>query len=183
MAASAPDLTRRLAAHGHHIPVAGRNLDRANAFCSGLANAEPVVADRNRPLDDLRRDHRPDIVIDAAGPFQGSGYEVPLACARASIHYLDLADARDFVTGIAALDQLARDGGVAISASNATSASASVAAAILSYVGRPVRRWRQGWGWQNIHRHTFAAGGVSLRGRWVALAEVPDLDLMPDMLP
>jgi hypothetical protein len=159
-------------------------------------------------------------LIDAAGPFQGSGYQVPLACARAAVHYLDLADARDFVGGIAGLDQQARDSSIAIitgassvpalsgavarrlaagmdavqtvdiaiSASNSASAGTSVSAAILSYVGKPIRLWRgdgwiRGWGWQDLRRRNFAAGGVVLRGRWLALADVPDLDLMPAMLP
>jgi hypothetical protein len=209
-----------LAARGHHILVAGRNLDRAKVFCAGLANADPVVADRNRPLDQLLREQRPALLIDAAGPFQSSGYQVPLACVRAGVHYLDLADARAFVTGIGALDRQARDGGVAIvagassvpalsgavarhlatgmddvetvdiaiSASNSATAGASVSAAILSYVGKPVRlwqgeRWIDRWGWQDLRRRTFAAGNVVLRGRWLALADVPDLDLIPAMLP
>jgi hypothetical protein len=46
----------------------------------------------------------PHLVIDAAGPFQGSDYRVPSACIAAAIPYLDLADARDFVCGIGALD-------------------------------------------------------------------------------
>src|SRR5881628_23475 len=55
-----------------------------------------------------------DLVIDAAGPFQGSSYAVPEACIAARIPYLDLADGRDFVCGIGALDQAARAAGVAI---------------------------------------------------------------------
>lgn len=214
-------LARRLAGRGYHILVAGRNLEKARAFCAGVAGTEPVVADRNGDLDTLLAGHRPDLLIDAAGPFQTSGYDVPQACIRAGIAYLDLADARDFVTGIGDLDDAARAAGVAIvsgassvpalsgavarhlaegmdrvtqvevaiSASNRATAGPSVAAAILSYVGRPVRlwrnqRWTRGWGWQELRRETFAVAGVpDVRGRWIALAEVPDLDLMPDMLP
>lgn len=214
-------LTRRLAGRGYHILVAGRNAEKARAFCAGLGGTEPVVADRDGDLDRVLARHRPDLLIDAAGPFQNSGYHVPLACARAGVPYLDLADARDFVTGIGALDAAAVEAGVAIisgassvpalsgavarhladgmtrvtqvevaiSASNRATAGPSVAAAILSYVGKPVRlwrhrRWTQGWGWQQLRRETFAVAGVpEVRSRWVALAEVPDLDLMPDMLP
>lgn len=165
--------------------------------------------------------YRPDLVIDAAGPFQGSGYAVPLACAKESVPYLDLADARDFVTGIHALDEPARRSGVpivagassvpalsgaaarhlaegleavravdiAISASNRATAGASVAAAILDYVGKPIRlwrgrRWTVGWGWQELRRETFAVGEAPpLKNRWLALADVPDLDLLPAALP
>jgi hypothetical protein len=138
-----------------------------------------------------------------------------------SVPYLDLADARTFVTGIAALDGPAHEAGVAIiagassvpalsgavarrladgldairaveisiSASNRATSGKSVAAAILSYVGRPIRlwrgrRWTWGRGWQGLRRETFVVEGTpALKGRWLALAEVPDLDLMPDMLP
>jgi hypothetical protein len=73
---------------------------------------------------------------------------------------------------------------IAISASNRAVAGPSVAAAILSYVGRPVklwrgRRWANAWGWQEVRRERFAIAGEAPLNRWVALAEVPDLDLMP----
>lgn len=107
-------LTRRLVDRGHYVLVAGRNKDKAMAFCAGLARTEPVVADRNSDVDRLLAEHRTDLLIDAAGPFQESGYQVPLACARASVSYLDLADAREFVTGIISVDDAARQGGVAV---------------------------------------------------------------------
>lgn len=44
---------------------------------------------------------RPELVIHTAGPFQGQGYAVALACLRAGAHYVDLADGRDFVGGFA----------------------------------------------------------------------------------
>lgn len=214
-------LTRRLLAHGHTVLVAGRSLDRARAFCTGLERTEPVTADRNGDLTPLLAKAAPDLVIDAAGPFQGSDYRVPRACVAAKIPYLDLADARDFVTGIRALDDTARDADIAvvagassvpalsgavvrqlamgldrvfsveiaISASKRATVGGSVVAAILSYLGRPIRLWRgrrwdQGFGWQELARETFALDdGTKLAGRWVALADVPDLDLLPESLP
>lgn len=215
-------LTRRLIDRGHSVVVAGRNLDRATAFCREVSGgAEPAVADRNGDLGPLLAKHSPDLLIDAAGPFQESDHRVPLSCIRASIPYLDLADARAFVTGISALDKAARDAGVAviagassvpalsgavartlaagldkvcsvemaISASRRATVGASVVAAILSYVGRPVKLWRgqrwdHGFGWQELRRETFAlSDGTRLRGRWLAIADVPDLDLLPESLP
>ena len=45
------------------------------------------------------------------------------------------------------------------------------------------RRWTWAWGWQELRREAFSLEGKRiLRGRWLALADVPDLDLMPDML-
>jgi NAD(P)-dependent dehydrogenase (short-subunit alcohol dehydrogenase family) len=214
-------LTRRLLARGHTVLAAGRSLDKAKAFCAGLEGTEPLAADRNGDLAPLLAKAKPDLVIDAAGPFQGSDYRVPRACVAAKISYLDLADARDFVTGIGALDNAARDAGVsvvagassvpalsgavarhlaagldrvfsveiAISASKRATAGGSVVAAILSYLGRPIRLWRgrrwdQGFGWRELARETFALDdGTKLAGRWVALADVPDLDLLPETLP
>jgi hypothetical protein len=203
------------------VLVAGRSLDKSTAFCAGLERAEPVVADRNGDLAPLLATTTPDLVIDAAGPFQGSDYRAPLCCVRAKIPYLDLADARAFVTGIGALNGQASDAGVAvvagassvpalsgavaralaagldrifgvemaISASKRATVGASVVAAILSYLGKPIRLWRgrrwdEGFGWQELARETFALrDGTVLAGRWLALADVPDLDLMPESLP
>jgi hypothetical protein len=43
------------------------------------------------------------LVIHAAGPFQGADYRVAECCLEVGSHYLDLADAREFVTGIGRL--------------------------------------------------------------------------------
>src|SRR5438067_969516 len=77
----------------------------------------------------------------------------------------------------------------ALSASNRAGGGASVVAAILSYVGKPVRLWRgRRWttrhGWQELRRVDYRfAGGRGLPGRLVALVDVPDLALLPDLLP
>ncbi len=213
-------LSRRLSAAGHTVIVAGRSLEKARRFAATLAGAEAIAADRTSELAPVLAAARPDLVIDAAGPFQGSGYNVPEACIAAGMSYLDLADARDFVTGIGALDEAAQRAGItviagastapaltgavvrklaegldrvdqveiALSASARTTAGASVTRAILSYVGRPVRLWRGGrWdegarGWGEVRNVEMRCGVFSLR-RKVALAEVPDHDLLPPMLP
>jgi NAD(P)-dependent dehydrogenase (short-subunit alcohol dehydrogenase family) len=233
-------LCARLAGEGHHVLVGGRNRDKAEAFCAkltkegrtglhpfgdeaGLAvrSAEPVVVDRGGDVASVLAATGPDLVIDAAGPFQGSDHAVPQACIAAAIPYLDLADGRDFVTGIAALDADAKAAGIpivsgasslpaltgaivgalargldrvesveaALSASNRASGGASVVEAILSYAGQPLRLWRGGrWetahGWQELRRIDFeVAGAQPLSGRLVALVDVPDLELIPDLLP
>ncbi len=214
-------LSRRLAAAGHDVVVAGRRFEHAAAYCAAHPRCRPIRADRNEAVEPVLECVRPHLVIDAAGPFQGRGYDLPGACVAAAIPYLDLADRRSFVTGIGALDAPARAAGVAIlagassvpglsgavvrhlaegmdrvtavevaiSGSNRATAGTSVAAAILSYVGRPIRLWRGGrWsmrtGWQELRRDRFAlADGSSLGRRWLALADVPDLDLVPGRLP
>jgi hypothetical protein len=213
-------LSRRLAGLGFDVIVAGRSLARAEAFCREVAGCCPAQADRNEGLADRLASEAPDIVIDASGPFQSTGYGVIAACIAAGISYVDLADARDFVTGITRFDQAARDAGVAvvsgassvpalsgavarrlatglervtsveiaISASSRASVGPSVAKAILGGVGRPICVWRGGrrivrHGWQELRRERFTvAGGADLGGRLVALADVPDLALLPPRL-
>jgi len=55
-----------------------------------------------------------DVVVHTAGPFQGQDYGVARAAIDARCHYIDLGDGREFVAGIAALDQLARANGVSV---------------------------------------------------------------------
>jgi hypothetical protein len=213
-------LTRRLLAAGHEVVVAGRSADKGAAFCARLAQCEAVVADRTNGIGMAMARIRPDLVVDAAGPFQDSGYTVPEACIAMRIPYLDLADARGFVAGIGGLDKAAKAAGIAviagassepalsgavarklaegmesiaeveivISASNRAVGGASVAHAILSYVGKPLELWRGrrrdvGFGWQELRRVRFAVTGQPVLRRWVALADVPAHDLLPAMLP
>jgi hypothetical protein len=214
-------LCRRLAGAGHDLLVAGRSAARADHFCVTLSGAEPVRMDRLADIGPVLARRRPDLVIDAAGPFQDSGYAVAEACIDAGVPYLDLADARGFVTGIGILDERARAAGVAVisgassapaltgavaralaagldrvdrvdialSAANRASGGDAVVAAILSYVGRSVRlwrggRWTRGVGWQEMRHEDFVlSDGTALRDRYVALADLPDCELLPALLP
>ena len=78
---------------------------------------------------------------------------------------------------------------MAISASNRAAAGPAVAAAILGQVGKPFALRRGGraitrYGWQEIERLDFEVPGLKpLIGRRVALADVPDIALVPDRLP
>jgi len=106
-------LSRRLANAGHDVIVAGRDLRKAQLFCESLPGARAARIDRAavaEAIDQLR----PDVVADASGPFQNADYSVARACVEARIHYVDLADARDFVAGIGALDDAARAAGVCV---------------------------------------------------------------------
>lgn len=213
-------LSRRLATAGHELLVGGRSRAKAQTFAATLEGAEPVVVNRERDIGAVLVEVRPQLVIDAAGPFQASDYRVPKACIALGIPYLDLADARAFVCGIGALDGAARTAGVAVvsgassvpalsgavarhlaegldrvtaietalSASSRSSAGNSVAQAILSYVGKPVRLWRGGrWqersGWHELRTERYSVAGAKPLSRLVALCDVPDLELLPDMLP
>lgn len=101
---------------GLTLVVAGRSLDKARSFClsrkTAKAALQPAAFDRARNIARQLEDIRPDIVLDASGPFQNYGqeaYGLIEACIAAGIHYLDLADGSEFVAGVSSLDSKARD--------------------------------------------------------------------------
>jgi hypothetical protein len=102
---------------GLELLVAGRSKSKAAAFCSrigGRAAVLPAAFDRDTDLALQFERLRPQIVVDAAGPFQAYGdnpYRVAAAAFAAGADYVDLADATDFVCGIERLDEMARASG------------------------------------------------------------------------
>ena len=95
--------------------VAGRSLGRAAEFCQGRTTARaelvPAALDRDGELGAQLSALRPDIVVDASGPFQAYGpapYRLVEACLACGVNYLDLADGAGFVAGIDAFDAQAR---------------------------------------------------------------------------
>ncbi len=101
------------------VLIAGRSLAKASLFCKGLDSAAtftPLEVDRSAVSSALT-EHQPDILVDASGPFQSYGddpYSVAKACIATGTHYLDFADAADFVFGISALNEQARKAGVVV---------------------------------------------------------------------
>ncbi len=93
------------------VIVAGRSARKASAL-AGELDAEWAAFDIFAGLDGHLRKLSPDILIHMSGPFQGQGYEVAEACIRNGVHYLDLADGRDFVANIAGLDDAAKAAGI-----------------------------------------------------------------------
>jgi hypothetical protein len=97
--------------------VAGRSLEKAEQFCAALTARATLLSrvfDRDGDADAQLVVLKPNIIVDASGPFQT--YRNPYALVRAAIaggiDYLDLADGSDFVKGIAHFDALARERGV-----------------------------------------------------------------------
>ncbi|MER9233760.1 saccharopine dehydrogenase NADP-binding domain-containing protein [Mesorhizobium sp. M0622] len=82
--------------------VAGRSLARADAYCKKRAPTEarlvPALFDRDGDLAAQFAALRPNIVVDASGPFQAYGegrYRLIEACIAQRVNYLDLADGSD----------------------------------------------------------------------------------------
>ncbi|WP_280176542.1 DUF4166 domain-containing protein [Pseudovibrio ascidiaceicola] len=99
------------------LVVSGRDQNKAEAFYkrhSGSAALTPLALDRTEIALCLPT-IKPDIVIDASGPFQSYGqhkYATVEACIAAKVNYLDFADAADFVFGVSQFDQQAKDAGI-----------------------------------------------------------------------
>ncbi len=102
-----------------HLLIGGRDeasaATSAKALAASPATVEGLAIDTRRSdLANRLRELRVDLVIHTAGPFQGQAYDVARACIEAGAHYVDLADGREFVTGIGELDAAARERGVLI---------------------------------------------------------------------
>jgi hypothetical protein len=113
---------------GCRVRIVGRNAS------IGANLAHRIGADFHRSVLDDRSALRRAIdgsflVIHAAGPFQAADYRVAEICLEASAHYLDLADARDFVAGIGRLDEPAKERGLLV-ASGVSSTPAITSALI-----------------------------------------------------
>jgi saccharopine dehydrogenase-like NADP-dependent oxidoreductase len=105
-------VARALAAtEGLAVRVAGRDHVRGEAFAREIG-ARFVRVSLDEPGSLGAAIEGSALLIHAAGPFQGCDYMVARACIERGVHYLDLADAREFVTGIGALDAAARGRGV-----------------------------------------------------------------------
>ena len=99
------------------LVIAGRNPSKGFKLLKTLNSvnqAEVVKLDIHHCFKQSLASTKPDIVIHTSGPFQKQSYAVASACIEQGVHYLDLADAREFVTGMSALDDQARQNKVLV---------------------------------------------------------------------
>ena len=99
------------------VVIAGRDAGKAGeaARALGLRMEHGIALDAHRAdIAERLRELRVDVVVHAAGPFQGQEYGVARAAIDARCHYIDLADGRAFVAGIGQLDEAARSAGVTV---------------------------------------------------------------------
>jgi NAD(P)-dependent dehydrogenase (short-subunit alcohol dehydrogenase family) len=116
--------------------IGGRSEEKARAFSASLDAVHPaescaldIVGDVGEALKRIA----PDIVIHTSGPFQVQDHRVARACISQGRHYLDLADAREFVATIDSLDAAAKANGVLV-VSGASSVPCLTAAVIDAYL-------------------------------------------------
>jgi hypothetical protein len=110
------------------VRVVGRNATVGRNFSHRIgADFRACVLDDRKALSEAIDGSF--LVVHAAGPFQGADYRVAELCLEAGAHYLDLADARDFVAGIGRLDEAAKHRGLLV-ASGVSSTPAVTSALI-----------------------------------------------------
>jgi saccharopine dehydrogenase-like NADP-dependent oxidoreductase len=142
-------LARGLVRNGFPVGLAGRDLVKAQAAAADLRREFPA-ADVMAALVDtgaVTQDGLRSLggacgvgaVVDATGPWQSCGYGFARTVVSAGLHYLDIADARGFVSGFsAALDADAKAAGVV--ALTGASSTPALSTAALDEV---VRGWRE----------------------------------------
>lgn len=90
--------------------IAGRNQRKAENLLNSLSQQYPessieiATFDVNKELSTRLEKLKPKLVINTVGPFQNSDYSIAKNCIQQKIHYIDLADGRDFVNGIGSLN-------------------------------------------------------------------------------
>ena len=97
--------------------IGGRSRSRADIFADSLEASNPAsgcVIDIDQDVQAQLREIRPDLIIHTTGPFQVQDHRVARAAIAVGAHYLDLADARQFVATIGQLDLDAKKAGVAV---------------------------------------------------------------------
>ena len=203
---------------GIEVIVAGRSAAKAEAFAARLGGGAAdatclsglgVDAQDATAVAAALAALQPTVLINATGPYQAQDYRVARAAIAAGVHYIDLADARAFVTGIVALDGEARRADVLV-VSGASSVPAVSGAVLAAHAGRlpsvtavetviaPANSFDPGIGTTRSILGTlgkrlgpaFADSGygwqglarrrlAGLGGRWASLCDAPDLELLP----
>jgi saccharopine dehydrogenase-like NADP-dependent oxidoreductase len=101
------------------LVIAGRERAKAEAAARRLGTTgselvSAMVLDAAAPDLDALRAVSPSVIYNASGPYQRRNPALARAAIAVGAHYVDLADARDFVMGINALDTDAKAAGVLV---------------------------------------------------------------------
>jgi len=106
-------IAEALTRDGIPVIIAGRSAEKAADFKRELQQELPAclvsvaVFDAKVGLEANLQETRPCVVINTCGPFQTADYTIANACIHRATNYIDLADGRDFVTGISKLNKVA----------------------------------------------------------------------------
>ncbi len=169
------DLKDRIRETGAHLvihtsgPFQGQAYDVARACIAAGANYVDIADDRVfvSGIESLAEEARRSNVLVISG-----ASSVPGLSSAVIAEYLPrFGQLRSIRHGIAPGNQAER--------------GRATVKAILSYTGRPFRRWKGGrwqevYGWQDIRTHQFPE---PIGRRWLANCEIPDLELFPRYYP
>lgn len=127
----------RLAAaeEGVRLTLAGRRRAPLEALCAELGGCPVKLVDRDRITPADLQGY--ELVIDCAGPFQGSHSGVIEASIAAGVDYADLSDAREFVCSIGRFGDAAKRAGIAV-----ISGASSIPALSHAVVDQLTQGWR-----------------------------------------
>ncbi|MFT5171008.1 MAG: hypothetical protein ACI9BD_000780 [Candidatus Marinamargulisbacteria bacterium] len=106
-----PDISLMICGRSHEKAL---NLVQDIQKSGAPAELLPFPIDINKGFLDKLRSANPEVVINAAGPYNAGEYGVAEACIENGSHYIDLADGRAFVEGISDLDAAAKAKGVVV---------------------------------------------------------------------
>lgn len=108
-------IVRGLTAKNIDVLIVGRNAKKAKMLADEIGpRATPLSIDIPDELSESLTEHRPDVIVNTVGPFQQQDYHIARIAIAHGIHYIDLADGREFVCGIGELDDLAKSAGIAV---------------------------------------------------------------------
>jgi len=113
-------ISAALARHNVSIVIAGRDAARGTVLAAQLraefpnALVKSTTLDAERDLASYLETAKPTVVINTCGPFQNKDYIVANICIHHKVHYIDLADGRNFVGGIFSLNHKAKEAGVCV---------------------------------------------------------------------
>lgn len=106
--------------------VAGRNLKRARRFAKTIS-ASTLRIDVDDEAQVKQELENAFLVVNAAAPFQKQSLAVPEYCAKNGVHYIDLADDRNYVNEVLRLNsQAKRSGSLLVTGASSMPALAAV---------------------------------------------------------
>lgn len=135
-------VSRELAHRGHRVIVAGRDLRRASALAEELGGDHAGVRADVTDVESCRRALRGAAVAAVcAGPFSALGPAPARAALDEGAHYVDLADDREYIRRLRALDaEFVRAGRCAVfGCSSLPAVSSALASSLLEAGDPPVR--------------------------------------------
>src|SRR5262245_11424456 len=148
------------------VVIAARGAQRAEEMALALRKRYPGRTIETHAFDataaradDLKR-LRIWCVADTAGPFQAARPRLVEAAIAAGCHYVDIADARDFVSGIEAFDATARTANVLVL--SGASSTPALSNAVLDQLTR---------GWRRIDRVEIALSPGNRQPRGLSLVK------------